>query len=36
MDGGPNRVDEEEARRLKRVALKELNINHAGQGEYAH
>ncbi|KAI0812376.1 hypothetical protein BC629DRAFT_1472459 [Irpex lacteus] len=31
MDGGPNRVDEEEARRLKRVALKELNINHAGQ-----
>ncbi|KAI0700874.1 ARM repeat-containing protein [Cytidiella melzeri] len=32
MDGGLNgnsKVDEEEARRLKRVALKELNIKHA-------
>ncbi|KAI0093344.1 ARM repeat-containing protein [Irpex rosettiformis] len=36
MDGGPNlngisKVDDEEARRLKRAALKELNVDHAGQ-----
>ena len=29
MDG---KVDEEEARRLKRTALKELNVDHVGQG----
>lgn len=35
MDGGPNgtgKVDDEEVRRLRRVALKDLNVDHAGQG----
>ena len=27
-----SKVDEEQARRLKRAALKDLNIHHAGQG----
>lgn len=37
MDGGLNgtsKLDEEDTRRLKRVALKELNTKHAGQGEF--
>lgn len=31
-DPGPPKVDEEQARRLKRIAVKDCNMKHAGQG----
>ena len=30
----PSKSDEEQARRLKRLELRELNVNHAGEGMY--
>lgn len=41
MDGGLNgsnshtKMDEEEVRRLRRIALKDMNQKHAGEGKYA-
>lgn len=35
-DAPPPKVDEEQARRLRRFELRELNVNHAGEGTYPY